>query len=197
MQQPPEPHTWEIASAVISAAATLALAFFGGVQIWRERRARIAREVGAAARISATGYLLRQRIRSWNNNHPGSVTDLNEWIRWREAGRDLEFELGAATASANEMMSLVGDARAPLATSVRRLFVTVVETTQRLRAIEARHQASVAEVLYTKVDVFGPALDSIDECLSVLEGEIIESTLLEDERLLKAPTPPDRLESGG
>src|SRR5687767_6968093 len=83
---------------LLSAASTVALGVFAGVELWREhqRQSRIA--TVARGKASALGYILRRRLRTWLGPDSDNENDLERWLRAARNDQRFEKELAAAEA---------------------------------------------------------------------------------------------------
>lgn len=68
-----------IIASVVASVATLVLAVFAGVQIWREFRRDAESQRMAEARISSIGFLLRRQLLVWVGQTSGSSNAFETW----------------------------------------------------------------------------------------------------------------------
>lgn len=68
-----------IIASVVASVATLVLAVFAGVQIWREFRRDAESQRMAEARISSIGFLLRRQLLVWVGQTSSSSNAFETW----------------------------------------------------------------------------------------------------------------------
>src|SRR5437867_12758162 len=123
---------WQVASIIGEAAATIVLAGFAAVQIWREGSRTAERARTADARISTNAFLLRRQLRSWLGIEPPRDRGLEEWLRDARTLQTFGTELDIAERRIVESLATAGDASPAVAVRLREAFVLFLAGTNRL-----------------------------------------------------------------
>src|SRR5205814_2154257 len=90
--------------------ASVALAAFGAVQLYRERQRQNRVERAARAQLSASAYLLRRELRAWVGETASQGDDFEEWIQDIQNARRFAVTMNSAIERAYGMMMLLSEA---------------------------------------------------------------------------------------
>jgi hypothetical protein len=123
---------WEIGLQAGAAASTIAVAWFAGVQLWRERRASRDRQRAAETRLAALAFLLRRQLRSWLGIDPPLRSGFETWLRNSQNNGTLARQLDEATSVVQELLELAGDVVEEKSLQLQALYVTYLAGTNRL-----------------------------------------------------------------
>ncbi len=170
-------------ATVAGALATVSVAFFAGVQIWREKKRSAAQCAAAVARTSAIGYSLRGRIRSWLGMSGDKDDNSEKWLRAAQRGQTLEAEFQGGVEELREMMSLLADVPEATAKGIRNAYVLYLEGIRRLSEYAIQSRPMGIEV-WDWVELKNAAVADLADCVSQLEDGVIEPALLNSEGVL-------------
>ncbi len=173
-------------ATVVQTAATVALAFFGGVQVWREHRHKQERRLSAQARISALAFLSRRQIRTWLGSGGGSVEEFEEWVRAAQNDDTLPQHLAKAEARFVDLLELAADLNAPAAASVRSSAVYFFAGVGRLTNYVTRNNPGATLELSDFIKLRNDAWNDLRDCIRLLDDRVGASVLLQESRLLDA-----------
>jgi hypothetical protein len=167
---------------IVEAAATVVLAFFAAVQLWREHRQKAEKRMAAQARISALAFLARRQLRSWLGAGPGSPGDFESWIRDSENASSLQRHLDVAEARFVELLELAADLRASAAASVRSAAVYFFAGAGRLNNYVNTPRPESALDVSDWVKLRNDAWKDLRDCVRLLDDKVGASILLQESR---------------
>jgi hypothetical protein len=165
--------------------ATVALAAFAGVQIWREIGRQARAERAAAARISAIAYRLQRHIATiLATEERGWRKPVQVWISIALGTHSFQSQLELLIGRAHAMMDLIGDADRHLANAVRRTFVLTLDACDRVQQLARMGEATIENAPeYT--DLVNHATRDFEECAETLKARVIELWLQNEEGALR------------
>jgi hypothetical protein len=166
------------------AAATVGLALFAGVQLWREHRHKAERRRAAQARISALAFLARRPFRSWLGPGEGAPDDFESWIREAQNGRTFQRHLDAAEARFVELLELAADLDAAGSGSVRSAAVYFFAGAGRLNNYVNTSRPDSALDVSDWVKLRNDARKDFRDCIRLLDTKVGASILLQESRAL-------------
>ena len=175
---------WTAVSAVIQTLAVAALAWFGAVQLWRERQQKQVRREAAETQISTTAYLLRRQLLSWL-----VVNRLSAWLLDKSNRDNLNRGFNEAEARLMELVRLSGDASSDVADRLHKAFMLFGEATGRLNVYMAAAQTGSHDTERTHGQLVLDAVRDLWECLGKLEAGPIREEWFEFERQLELRPP--------
>jgi hypothetical protein len=181
--QPDRPW-WDVAATVASAFATVAVAFFAGVQLWREYRRHKDAEKTAIRGVSALAYLLRRLLRSWLGPDENNEDYLEDWIREGRNARTFDKEIRLGERDFRELMSLLADVPEETAGAARDAYLFYLEGTRRLTEYADTRRPSGPE-FFDWLQKRHDAAADLRECKASLERGVIEIALLNAETMLR------------
>jgi len=177
------PNWLDTAIAGAESFATVVVAWFGILQIKRERAQQTRLERAAVARISGIAYLLRRQLLGWVGRPEPPGLELANWItRSKEQPEGINPELNLATQRAMDMLALVGDAPDRVGRGVRQTYVTLLEGIRRLLvSVEPTWNSDDFERVAAARD---DAEADFREVARILHDDVIDRQLLNEQATL-------------
>jgi hypothetical protein len=175
---------WQVIATVVEAAATLVLAFFAGLQLWRERRRTQERQKSADARINGIAYLLRRQLRSWLGIEPANADGLEGWVADSITAKALTKHLDTAEERATALVTLAPEASVAIANELHEAFVLFLAATNRINQRASTPRPSGAEEL-DWIQLIPDAAKDLRECLEALESGPVAVEMLNAETILR------------
>jgi hypothetical protein len=164
----------------LTALATAGAAGLVYVQLRREATRERVRCQTNRARIAAIAYKLRRQLRSWVG------TDHEHFDRWiADRGNDGSFarHLDRAEELLDQLMALRPDADSKVAGGLDAAFILFLEGTRRLNEHVSTPRPALAGQIEWIQGKFDAEAD-LRECISQLEGHVIEKSVLGSEAAL-------------
>lgn len=180
---------WEQLATVLSGFATLALTIFAAVQLWNERKRRLAQERAALARITASAYALRRLLRSWLGTNERTAEPLEAWALSEYADDKLEGALAIGGSYARQMLEHAEDAPPVLAGYIRHAFVQfhegaeLVTSLARSRTTERNQRDQLRSMR-----LLNDASEHLWACSHVLAKHVVDPRVMEREEMARAVT---------
>jgi hypothetical protein len=175
---------WDVAATVASAFATVAVALFAGVQLWREYRRQKNAEKTAVSAVSALAYLLRRRLKSWLGPNEGDEDFLEEWLRDQRNAKTYDREIAAGERDFRELMALLADVPEFTAAAARDAYLFYLEGVRLLREYaEAGRPERIG--FFAWIQKRHDAAADLRACKASLERGVIEVALLNTETSLR------------
>jgi hypothetical protein len=187
---------WNAGGTIASAAAAIVVAVFAWIQLARQSAESRDRRAGAAAKISAAAYLLRGKLRAWLfYQRGGSGPDsFDQWIDRAKTSEGLiERETDEAVALARQLMDLLPDAAPATAKRIRKVFVILLEGVRRTRLYGESGMPDGVEI-FDWSDLRSHAEQDFRDCVTLLEGGVIEPLLLNEAGILDRTRYQDTIE---
>lgn len=178
---------WEIGSIVGSALATITLAVFAGVQIWREKQRQADQAKTASVRLSGVGYLLRIRLLRWIGTDPRDEINsaFDRWLRRAGSSDMITGELEGGRSEVREMIALAATAPKGSAAAARSIYVNFLEGVRRVEEHVSTTKPSDPTEFMNWVHLRADAVADFRACIEDLEGAVIEPFLLNSERSMR------------
>jgi len=176
---------WVVLSTVASAGASVVLAAFAGLQLWREHLRKGERRRSAHAKIGASAFLARRQLRSWLGAGSGSPDDLGEWVRDAQSAGLLAKHLDIVEGRFVELLSFAVDAEPAVASAVQSAAVHFWAGTRRLNeflSTPCPDGIEAAEWMGLRDNAW---LD-LRDCVRILDQKAGANALLKEARALDA-----------
>lgn len=172
--------------AIVSAAAAVALAFFGGVQLYREAQRNKRARLSAIAQMSAEGFLLREQLRRWVG--PAKSDEFQAFVEerapWAQGAAAVSRELGEAVNRASRLVGALAEVDDRRAKSARRTLVLVMEGVRRANEFRSTSRPHGSE-FFDWVDLRTQGEQDCRDAIAALEDGVIEPFLLNEQGILR------------
>ncbi len=159
----------------VTAAATVVLAGFAALQIFRDSSARKQRRRAVVSQINGTAFLLRRQLRSWLGIEPHREKGVSEWVDLAPKVEGSKAELDTAESRMEEIARLAPEVGGRISERVSAAYVLFLAATNRLATTPEPPGGEVFDWLQLTED----GEKDLRECLAALEDGPISQSLLD------------------
>jgi hypothetical protein len=174
-----------IITSVVAAGATVVLAVFAGVQIWREFRRDAESRRMADARLGSIGFLLRRQMLAWIGHAQTSSDVFETWIRDAQNRNSFTRELDAAERRITEAANLAPAASQQLARAIRDAYALFFAGAECLNQYVASSRPANHKLM-SWFQLRDDAEKDFRDCVRQLESGVIYPGLLEADEIIAA-----------
>jgi hypothetical protein len=179
MREPLSPVSLTLFSTLVVAATTVALSWFAGVQLFREKKRDEERRRAADARISAVAYALRRELRAMRAHEDLKDRRMETW------GRAATRGLNITERRLHQLMALAADASATIAQALREAYVAYYAAANRVNYFAETPYPYGADEKWAWLQEAEHVEADLDEALAALERVIEPQLILAEQRLVQ------------
>ncbi len=162
----------------VTMAATVVLAVFAAVQIFREIAAGKRRRRAVESLVSGTAFLLRRQLRSWLGIEPHREQGIPVWREIAQRHESFKAEQDIAESRIEELARLAPEVGGHISERLTAAYVLFLDATNRLNEHSTTPEPPGGEV-FDRLQLMGDAEKDLRECLAALEDGPISKSLLD------------------
>ena len=175
---------WSLSSTIASALATVALTFFAGVELWRERQQASREDRAAEAKASAIAFLLRRQLLSWLSPGDANRDDLETWLRASARSGALHQHFDVAESRFQELLAALAEGASPSAKHARKAFVLFLAGTGRLNRYTSTPRPNGPDLL-DWIQLLTDAQKDLKACIDELVAGPVGAAFLNEAGILE------------
>lgn len=171
--------SWIAGGTIVTAGATVFLAWFARLQIRALQAERTTRTKSATSHVGAAAFLARRQIRSWIGEGSGSPDDLESWLRMTQNAGTFGMHIDRAEARFVDILEQASTATPEIAARAREAAALFFNGTRRLNEFAAMSQPMDADELDRFSTLREMAWTDLRDCVLLIDTELETDGLLQ------------------